>query len=71
MRIMAINTIFTGIMILGVNTRQLGALAGGVGQIGMAPEAKAPACIYGQSFRIIGMINSRSVAVLTLNVFMG
>jgi len=71
MRIMAINTIFTGIMILGINARKLGTLAGGVGQIGMTPETKVPAGIYCQCFRIIGMINGRTVAVFTLNIFMG
>ena len=71
MRIMAINAIFTGIMILGVNTRKLGTLAGGVGQIGMAPEALSPAGIYCQGFRVVGMIDGRPVAVFTLYDRMG
>ena len=71
MRIMAIDAIFTGIMILGVNTRKLGTLAGGVGQIGMAPEALSPAGIYCQGFRVVGMIDGRPVAVFTLYDCMG
>jgi hypothetical protein len=71
MRIMAIDAIFTGIMILGVNTRKLGTLAGGVGQIGVAPEALGPAGIYCQGFRVIGMIDGRPVAVFTLYDCMG
>ena len=72
MRIVAINAIFIGIMIFGVfKTRDLGTLAGGVGQIGMAPEALTPAGIYCQSFRVIGMINGRPVAVFTLYDRMG
>jgi hypothetical protein len=68
---MAIDAIFTGIMILRVNTRKLGTLAGGVGQIAMAPEALGSAGIYCQGFRVIGMINCRSVAVFTLYDRMG
>jgi hypothetical protein len=71
MRIVAIDAIFTGIMIIGVNTRKLGTLAGGVGQIGVAPETLGPAGIYCQGFRVIRMIYCRSVAVFTLYDRMG
>ena len=71
MRIMAINAIFTGIMVIWINTRKVSTLAGGVGQIGMASEALSPAGIYCQGFRVVRVVNCRSVAVFTLDDLMG
>jgi hypothetical protein len=37
----------------------------------VAPEAQIPAGIYGKSFRIIGMVNGRAMAIFTLDYGMG
>jgi hypothetical protein len=62
-RIMTLDAIITGIMIIRVNRRHISPVALRIRQEGMAAQAEKPAGFYRQKFGIFRVINCRAMAI--------
>jgi hypothetical protein len=70
MRIVTEHTFQPGIVLGRVDAFDLRSLTVGIEKAGMAPKAELPAAVQIKFCRICRMGKSRSVTVLTLNIFM-
>jgi hypothetical protein len=71
MGIMTARAFCAGVMLIGVNALDFRSLAGGIGKIGMAPEAEIAAPVEGKFRGLRRMLPGRSMAVFTLDYFVG
>ncbi len=67
---MAVDAVLTWVMGAGINGWQISPVTQVVGETGVTAQTKAAAGIYGQSFRIIWMIDSGAVTIFTLDYLM-
>jgi hypothetical protein len=64
---MTLGTFLPGVVGVGIDSDDLAPAAAGVGKFGMAANAETPTAVNGQDRRVIRMVESGAVAVLTLD----
>jgi len=66
-RIVAVDTGLTWIVLVRINGRHIGTIALRIWKKSMTAKAEKPACIYGKRLRVIRVVDCRAVTVLTLD----